>query len=385
VASLVYVPAPRTWSAGDVVKAPYLRSDVSGAIQLLSRPPMFLGSQTSTAQTVGDSAYVAVEMDTEAYDNFGGHEVSVQNGAYYGMFPGWYLVQCSIPLNSSSTSKATGAAVGGVQNGGSLSYFGGQLLADSSTAAIGTVAAKLMKMQQTGTFHGAANDYIVAAAFQDSGIPQPLLNAAAKYPLISVRWVCALSGTQPLPVPANPAWPAPPALATHAWANANIRDTVSFLVYPPVMEYSRASASGSLASQSSVPAVGTTVALDTMVVDNYGAFDNGTNTWTVPVAGVYWCYGVLAGEAGAGTVTLGAGLTVTSANYNGGTQITLWGGTAVPSAVSPAANVVRRRLRLSAGDTILLAGVQNDSGGAAFSYAGSAQFQCRLITVWESA
>ena len=193
----------------------------------------------------------------------------------------------------------------------------------------------------------------------------------------------ALTGTEPLPVPSNPAWPTPPSYVTSAFANTNIRDAIRFLTYPPIMEYST-NAGASLASSASLPTTGTTVALPTQTVDNYGAFSTSTNTWTAPVAGRYFCYGCVAVVSGAHAVALAAGLTVTSANYNGGTTFTIWGGTGTANISAASGQIVRKMLRLNAGDTIQLAAAQNDSTSASVTYATGVS-NPRLITAWQGA
>jgi hypothetical protein len=383
-----YLPSPRTWIPGEVVKAPALRADVSGTVQLLGTPPLFAGQQTTTSQGITSfGTPVAVAIDTELVDNYGGHQTGpASNTTYYGMFPGWYLCEAAVPVPAGVSSVGpVGALIGGVQNGGALRNFGGTLLPGSTTATSMGVAAKLMLMTRTGVFGGSANDYIVSYV---SAYPCSLVNSATISPVLTIRWVCAASGTAPLTVPANPAWPAPPAYVTSAFMNATVRNAAEYLLYPPVAEYAY-SGSASLASQSAPPAVGTTVGCGARIVDTYGAYNSTSGVFTAPVPGVYYCYGCVAGTTGSNGAYLAAGLTVTSANYSGGSAATLWGGVTAsqPSAVNAAA--VRRRLRLSAGDTVVLAAFQNNSAGGVFTYTSSpgasGNFVSRIIVAWESA
>lgn len=374
-------PVPATWTSGPV-KAPLLRGNVSDTIALLSRPPMFYGQQTTTSQSIPGSTYTAVQLDTEIYDNLAGHVITnpTTNPYYYAMFPGWYLCEATVPLsNSGAGTTLVGVSVGGVQNGGSYTNYGGTRILASTSASCQALAVKLMKMQQTGTY--GTGDYINAAVLQNNASAQPLTNTASTFPYLTCRWVAALSGTTGLPVPSNPAWPSPAAYVTSAFLNSNIRDAIRFLIYPPVMEYS--GATGTLASVASLPATGTTVSLITATVDNYSAYSGGV--WTAPVAGEYYCYGCVAVTTGASANSLAAGLTVTSSNYNSGTTFTIWGGTAISLASTQAAQAVRRRLRLNAGDTVSLAAAQNDSSSATANLAGSAPHVCRMIIVWQGA
>lgn len=230
-------------------------------------------------------------------------------------------------------------------------------------------------------------DYITPGIFQGSGAAKPVAITASAYPQFQATWVSALSGTAPLAVPANPAWPTPPAYITSAFMNTNVSDAIAFLIYPPVMEAYYNAGTATLASSSTLATVGTTIPLDTVQYDTYSAFSTSAHTWTAPVAGVYYVYGQVDFEGKTTSAIMAAGLTVTSANYNGGTQVTLWEGSraAASAAVSNCATV-RRRLRLNAGDTVLLAGMQDDTGASSVTLQGGASgWQSRLITVWRSA
>jgi hypothetical protein len=384
-ATLPVIPAPVTWTAGELVRAGRLRGDISDAVALLSRPPMFAGQQTATAQSISNSTTVAVTIDTELADPWNGHQISADPSQYFAMLPGWYLAEASLPLNYSGGTGAVTAEIGGVQNGGSATFFGGQRAPNNSGRTTVVTTAKLMQMVNTGTF--GSGDYIQAGLFQSSGSSQPLDNVTSptvKSPWLGIRWLAALTGTAGLAVPANPAWPVPPSLVTAAFMNANVRDAVRFLIYRPILEEFQ-STPQNLASQASLPTTtGTTITLGAgLVVDNYTAWNSGTSVWTAPVAGVYYAYGQAGITAAAGGVALAAGLTVTSANYNSGTAQTIWGGTQAVIASQVNCANVRRRLRLNAGDTIKLAGFYNDSGAAAATMNTSGAWLSRLITVWE--
>lgn len=379
------IPVPPTFVPGPVY-APLLRASVSDAVALLSKPPMLVAAQTTTGQSIPNNTWTPVALDTESYDNYAGHQdtPTVSNPRYYGQLAGWYLCEASAAIfPSASGTTDWGVGIGGIQAGGAATNFGGGRIPAVSTAAWGIGAAKLMEFQNVGTFGGSSNDYAYAAVIQsNSGASaQTISNSSGGYPTLTCRWVCALSGTEPLAVPANPAWPTPPGYVTSAFGNANIRDAIRFLIYPPIMEYTTA-AGASLASSASLPATGTAVVLGVQVVDNYSAYSG--STWTAPVAGRYYCYGCVSVSAGANTVTIAAGLTVTSANYNSGTTFTIWGGIGSPVVSNICAQVVRKTLRLNAGDTIALAAAQDDSGSASLNYSTGVS-QPRMIIVWQGA
>jgi len=385
---LPVLPVATTWSSEELVLAPALRAQVSNAVALLAARPMFIGTQTAANQVIIDSTTTTITLDTELADTWSGHQIDTDPSRYYGMLPGYYLCEATVPLVDTG-SPGTGtlsAQIGGVQAGGAQTYFGGMRTPNNNGHATTATAAKLMVMQNVGYGTG---DYIQAAVFQSSGSLQSLTNSATKFPYLSARWAGAIAGTQPLIVPTNDAWPVPPTLLGHVFMNKNVRDTISYLIYPPVFEAQQA-ANQALASQSSVPATGTTITMGSnsasaISADTYGAWSNTTNTWTAPVPGLYYAYGQVGLTTAAGAVSHAAGLTVNSANYNSGSTYTIWGGTMAAGASTVSVNNVRRRLRLNAGDTIQLAGFYNDSTSANGSLNVAGAWRSRLIVVWEAA
>ena len=381
---LAYVPSPINWVANQVVKAPELRAEVSGLVQLLAAPPTFLGSQQGAAQSIPNSSAAAVQLDTEFIDNFGGHLPHVSSTNYYGMFPGWYLVQCSAAFgNTLGGAGVTGCHIGFSSAGGGVTTFGGVQIANGN-AATTYASAKLINFVNTGTFNGPANDYVQAIVFQDSGSAQTCSNITTNFPWLSARYISAASGTNGLPAPACPAWPAPPTVLGHSFLNTNLRDTIRFLTYPPFAEpvlnsaYSLPSQSGAL------PAVGTTIPLDHVGVDSYGAFSTSTHTYTAPANGVYYVYWLLSFTPNSTTDVAVPGITISSGNYNGGTQFTWWPGQTPVYFPQVNSFATRRRLRLNSGDTLQFAGYQHDSAGTAVPLGEGIANQniCRAIIIW---
>ena len=455
-------PVPRTWQPQMQMKAGYLRADVSGAVQVLGTPPLFIGQQQS-AQSVSSGSDAKVNLDTEIYDNLAGHVTTIDPQRYFGQFPGWYLCQGVTPLDYTGGSGAVKAGIAFSSAGGAATYYYGQRMPNSGTGGqlAAPAAAKLIEMTNVGGT-GSGNDYVSLAVNQTSGGSQNLHVGTSLYPEFHAKWVCSPVGSvvSSLPLGYSATWPLPQtaltaqansgatsiavasatgliaggtlgletgtglaeavtiantytpgsltvpltaALAfTHvsgavvnvpvssAFANTAIRDTIRRLKYPPTMEAYYTAGTQTLAQQNSLPAVGTTTQLDTVTVDNYSAFSTSTHTWTAPIGGVYWCYFASEQAMNGTSLSLAAGLTVTSANYNGGSQVTLWGGTqAAFTGGSGSENcaIIRRRLRLNAGDTILGASFQNDSGAATTTLnydtgGGSSINASRLIIIW---
>ncbi|MGH3120142.1 MAG: hypothetical protein ACRDND_03780 [Streptosporangiaceae bacterium] len=325
-------------------------------------------------------------LDTEIYDSWGGHWANLDSSQYFAQLPGWYLCEFCCPLNDSAGGGSVSTGIGAVSDGGSLTFYRGARMLISSTSGQRSqpTAAKLVKMVNTGPI-GGSGDYVCGGSWQNSGSGQPLWNGAQRFPQLKCLWVAATSGNTSLAVPVNATWPTPPAYITSAFLNTNVRDTIKFLIRPPICEAEYDAGTATISSQASLNTVGTALPLDTVNVDNYSAFSTATGTWTAPVAGLYYAYGQAAITPTASCTAIAAGLTVTSANYNSGSPVTLWGGSQTPTtAAAPQCAVVRRRVRLNAGDTIQLAGFDHDTGGAG-TIQGTGAWTTRLITIWRAA
>jgi hypothetical protein len=371
------IPSPRTWVPG-IAWTEWLRADVSDAAAWLSRPSMYAGSQ-HTAQSIPNATVTGVNMDTDSADPYSSH----LTGAWqvYPQFPGWYLTRFSaiVAFLGAGTVQC---GIGYVTGGGAQAVANGTFLRTSGSLYVSGNAAKLVEITNVA---GLTGDYLGGVVYQTSGSAQPLLAAGQPgSPYLAATWAAATSGTAPLPVPANPAWPVPPAYVQSAFMNANVRDAIRFLIYPPIMEATYAAGTQTLATAAALPAVGTTTQLDTVTVDNYSAFSTSTHTWTAPVAGTYWCYGATYQQAVATTESIAVGLTVNSANY-GGSPVTFWSGAGITTASVINADTYERRFRLNAGDTITLAAYQQDSAAGHTTLTGTAGSNSRLITVWRSA
>jgi hypothetical protein len=361
------IPSPRTWASGPIL-APSLRADVSDAVAFLSYRPLFAaqninGSAVSGTQTLG--------VNSELYDNWNGH-----NGAnvtqYYAQAPGWYLCKSVIPYNYTSATQALFAAGFSGLNGGTSfpNTFGGLMLS-GSTHVPAAQCCDLIPQTVTGPI-GGTGDFIQFNLF--TSVSTTLVASLTQLPTVSLRWVAVQGGTAPLAVPACPAWATPPSFVTSAFLNANIRDTVNFLLYPPICKLNYVAGSATLPS-TAFPA-GTVINMGNVVVDNYGGATTGAAAgYTAPVTGNYFCYGQFNLQASATSTGYCAGLTV-----NGGT--TQWGDSLnkVSDAIGGGATVMKR-LRLTAGQQVQLVGCQG-SGGA-IAYNTTAANQTRLIVVWE--
>lgn len=347
---------------------PRLRADAAGTVALLTQRPYFAGQRT-----LGDSwasvSDLALPLDVELTDTWGGHLAPPASGtaAYWAPLPGWYLCDARVPFNYLSATPAPFmAGFQGTTGGTTIPAVHGALLVNGSTVNTVTPRAVDLILQSAAGSPNGSGDYIQATARQDTGSPVNLQSLAYCQPVVSIRWVCAVSGTHPLPVP--PLTPAPSPV-TSAWLNANVRDAARFLTYPPVLKAH--TTSGSVANSSL--ALPQAVSPGTVDVDTYGGYSAGV--YTAPVAGRYLLAGQVNYASSSTAATYACGVRV-----NGTTVY--WGAAARFAGTSLAGGAgITKRLRLAAGDTVQLVVAQNS--GATLALNASASNQTRLIAVWE--
>lgn len=362
------LPVPRTWSPEDKVLVPYLRDDLEQAVALLAMPPHFIG-QSTTGESVPSASATTLTMDSTLTDTWNGFANTASN-VYTCQLPGWYLADVRMPFGyTGSTPEPFIAGFSDSDSGGGSTVWGAVTVNGSTSPTILARAVDLLPMAAAGP----GGDVIAILARQDSGSTLTLGTNSFDVPTVSLKWVCALSGTQPLPVPPLTSVPTP---ITSAWLNANLRDAVGFLIYPPTMKAHYTAGSSTLANTTlASPAI---VPLTTVDFDNYGGFTTGASAhYTAPVSGRY----LLAGQinlASSNTTTFYAcGLRLN------GTTVS-WGGIARFAGTSLAGGAsVTKRLRLSAGDTVQLIAAQ--ASGGSIAYNTTASNQTRLIAVWEGA
>lgn len=378
-------PNPRTWgsSGPEPILTSELRADVTNAVNLFENPPLVILTAT-TAQSIANETETLVTMNSEITDPWGNH-VGTDSGVYPSL-PGWYLCESTVPTAFGTATGIQIAGIAGIQGGGTLTYFDGGRVAMEAGFSAQPTAAKLMRISTVSP----PTDFYAAATYQSSGSAQNTAVTSSKFPLLHAQWVAALSGTVSLPVPpVSTSWPTPPAYVTSAMLNTDMRDAIRFLTYPPIVEVT-SGGNQSIASQSAPPVVGTALTnLTVELIDNYNAF--ASSAFVAPVAGLYYMYGQVAFSEAEITTgqARGAGLTVTSSNYNGGTTITLWGSVEAPCTGSSMnfghTAVVRRHVRLNAGDTVQVAAYSAESGLASRTVGNNgADTQCRFISVWRA-
>ncbi len=308
-------------------------------------------------------------MDATLADTWGGFSNPAAN-VYFCQLAGWYLCEARIPFGyTSSTPAQLLAGFSSSDTSGGATFYGAPTVNGSTAATVLARCTDLIRMPGTGAFATVT----AVLARQNSGSTLNLNSGPPDIPTVSMRWVCALSGTSPLPVP--PLTPVPTPI-TSAWLNSCLRDTVNFLIYPPAVRAHYTAGSSTLANTTlASPAV---VPLTTTDLDNYSGYTTGASAhYTAPVSGRY----LLAGQvflASSSTATFYA----CGVRVNGTTAY--WGGVTRFAGTSQAGGAaVVKRLRLNAGDTVQLIAAQ--ASGGAIAYNTTAGNQTRMLALWEGA
>jgi hypothetical protein len=368
------LPATPVFTAGTPVFAPVLRASVADCVALITRKPLFAG-QNNTGNSISNAANTILGWNGELADTWNGHQAGTTsiNQTYYCQFPGWYLARVAVPYAYAGAAAAFACGFNPTTAGVTTGPFWGPIQFTGSTHDPLPWSVDLIEQTVTGNI-GAGGDNIQAYTLQGSGAAVNLANGAGNLPYISLRWVAYTSGTTGLAVPANPAWPVPPAPVASAFGNTNITQAIEFLVYPPVCKAIYTPGAATLAS--TVFPAASVIDLTTVTVDNYGGFTTGASAgYTAPVAGNYLVAGQYNLASQAATTSYCAGLRVNSGTVQ-------WGDTnyvVTPNSVAGAG--VCKRLRLNSGDFVQLMGCQGS--GAAVGYSAVAGNQTRMIAVWE--
>lgn len=150
------VPTQRTWTAGEVVTAAFLNSNVRDSVNFLLTPPRVLLRQTS-AQSIPLSTWTSVTFDTEDFDNDNGHSTVSNTSRFTAVTAGWYTVGGSVAFTLAGTGQRAGTRW--AVNGTALNASGIML---PQVVAVGSSYAV---PAQTRDVQLAVGDYLELQAF----------------------------------------------------------------------------------------------------------------------------------------------------------------------------------------------------------------------------
>lgn len=97
------VPAQRTWTAGELVDATMLNTNVRDAVNfLLTNKPHAQLYKTAT-QSLTNSTWTDVTWPVEEYDNDGGHSTSSNTNRYVAQTAGKYMVSGALAFTTNAS------------------------------------------------------------------------------------------------------------------------------------------------------------------------------------------------------------------------------------------------------------------------------------------
>jgi hypothetical protein len=171
-------PAPRTWAAGDIITSTRLRADATNLAWLFTQRPLAIAGQQNTNQSIPASTTdVGITLDTKLLDAWGAVTIGTSGGPVDAVFPGWYLCEGNLELNSTSTTSKTVCGVAAVQNAVTTLYDG-ESCGGNGVNDPGPTTATLVQLNPN------TSDTVNLYCYQNSSGAQVLGNA-----LIKVEWV----------------------------------------------------------------------------------------------------------------------------------------------------------------------------------------------------
>jgi hypothetical protein len=96
------VPVPAQETVGNLITAALWNANVYNGLTYLLNRPLFTGYQT-TAQSVTNTAWTSLNIDTEDLDGYGGHSNTVNPSRYTPTVPGTYLLIGTVGFASNAT------------------------------------------------------------------------------------------------------------------------------------------------------------------------------------------------------------------------------------------------------------------------------------------
>lgn len=107
------IPTPASEVPGNFITGALWNANVYNGLTFLLNPPVFVGVQ-NTAQSVGNTGWTGLSLDTSPLDSYGGHSNVTNNSRYVAQVAGWYTA-CGVfaPVANSSGFRAARLQVNG--------------------------------------------------------------------------------------------------------------------------------------------------------------------------------------------------------------------------------------------------------------------------------
>jgi hypothetical protein len=167
------VPVPAQESAGNLITGALWNASVYNGVTFLLNPPIFAGWQ-NTSQSLSTTA-VAITMDSETADSYGGHSTTTNTSRYVAQVAGYYMVWGCLAVNGATSQSEILTYV--AKNGSEVPGSRTTDVANSSHTYVANTAPVIVQMN--------ANDYVELYGIADGttptthggGTPSSALNA----------------------------------------------------------------------------------------------------------------------------------------------------------------------------------------------------------------
>jgi hypothetical protein len=172
------LPSFRTWTAGEIVTAAYMNSNVRDAGNFFLSWPVFEGRQ-AVAQSFTSGAPTALLIDTEDIDTDNGHSTVTNTSRYTPQTAGRF----QLSGGTAWASNATGIRTGELWKNGATLNGGGV-----NNGTVSGTTPRFPTRTLTATANGST-DYFEVWALQTSGGALLTAVSAVDQPTFSVRMV----------------------------------------------------------------------------------------------------------------------------------------------------------------------------------------------------
>jgi hypothetical protein len=153
------VPVMRTFTVGEYETAAYFNSNIRDAANFLLNVPACNAIQ-ATLQSVPNTTWTSLSLDSTVFDPYGGHSVSTNNSRYTAQVAGWYLVFAAACYATNSTGWR-GIRV--AKNGTAVAGSATEIQANTVAAALTTIGTPSVIVFLN------AGDYVEGQGYQTSG------------------------------------------------------------------------------------------------------------------------------------------------------------------------------------------------------------------------
>jgi hypothetical protein len=379
---------PRTWSAGDPVSPTYLNGDLyaynyadplcPNGVQFHARKPVYRSTAASASSITSGTwefpftGQMTAHVIEDSCADYGNALDPPQWGTLQCTLPGtdgnaadtgggWFLLSTFIPVGNASTNGVTFEA--GFEVNGSLMNGGGQYAGAQATHSSTPWTCDLVNT--------LSSDVIVPAAYNgDSATRSTIVNGTGTSTTVYYQGHWATTGGTIVPGQYPPApktlWSAGDEW-TSAWANgpAGLQDVLEYLNSPPCL---RADTGGGTTNCTNSTA--TVIAVSTIQLDAWGAYNTSTYEWSCPADGLYLIYGRICWNPAAGSFQ--ASIRVNGTDY--------WGPCNHGAGTLFSTACKAQVFSLQAGDTVQLAGYQTSGS----TLATRSDDRSRLVIAWVS-